>query len=153
MPLDSVNLAGNGYTVTQIKNQVSKALAYSPEFIFVTGGTNDLFDPRYDIEFTINSYRLLISEIRDAGATCVVTLVPHRALADKQDQIDSLNLRIATIAKQQNCLVIDLNPILAPDKTLLPRYTTDGTHFTDAAYIVWSDMIDQAIRRNHTNGE
>jgi lysophospholipase L1-like esterase len=152
-PLDSVNLAGNGYTVAQIKHQVAKALAYEPEYICVMGGTNDLFDPRYDIEFTVDSYESLITEIRDAGVTCVVTLVPHRAVADKQEEIDLLNLRIATVAKTHDCTVIDLNPVVAPDKILLPGYTTDGTHFTDAAYIAWSDMINRAINRKNSNGE
>lgn len=145
-PLDAYNLAGNGYTVDQIKHQVPKALEYSPEWIGVMGGTNDIFDPRYDIDYTIASYNDLLAEIHAAKIQCVVTLVPYQAADSKRTQIDELNQRVSAIADNYRCQIIDLNPLLAPDGKLLPQYTTDGTHFTDAAYSVWGSQLKLAMR-------
>ena len=147
LPLDAYNLAGNGYTVEQIKHQVAKALAYSPACICVMGGTNDLYDQRYDVDYTIAAYRDLLKEIKNADVFCIVTLIPYQNSNQKQLQIDELNRRITAIAEEHDCAVIDLNPILAPDGILLSKYTTDGTHLTYAAYYVWGSEIKRHLRR------
>lgn len=147
-PLDAYNLAGNGYTVDQIKHQVSKALAYSPDCICVMGGTNDLFDPRYNADYTIAAYDEMLTDIQAAGVSCIVTLVPYQNSELKRLQIDELNQRIAAIATKHECAVIDLNPLLAPEGILMSEYTTDGTHFSDAAYFIWGSQIERHLRGN-----
>lgn len=142
--INSINLAGSGYTVEQIRQQVPRALSYRPEVIYVMGGTNDLFDSRYDLEFTVASYDAMLSEIQAANVQCIVqcivTLVPYHATTERRQRIDELNARITQLAHKRGCRVVDLNPLLAPHGTLLPQYTTDGTHFSREAYRVWTEL-------------
>ena len=40
--LGAINLAGDGYTVSQIEGQLGKAETYSPKRVFILAGTNDI---------------------------------------------------------------------------------------------------------------
>lgn len=55
-PIDAYNLAGNGYTVQQVRGQLARAIGYSPNAICVLAGTGDFFDLRFDPDFTASQY-------------------------------------------------------------------------------------------------
>jgi len=140
-PLDAYNLAVAGSTIRQMKSQAEKAVTYSPEWICMLGGTNDVSDPRYDVDSTASEFETILSIIESAEIPCLVTLVPYQSQIDRKQRIDDLNKRIREIAEHHRCEVLDLNPRLAPEGRLLPEYTTDGLHFTPAAYEVWGAEI------------
>ncbi len=141
LPFDAINLAGNGYTVAQIRNQVSVALTYKPEMISVLGGTNDVLDPRFDLDYTMQQYDKLLSEIETTGVKCIVTLTPYQTNQSKLKMITAINKKLIDLATLYGCATINLNPEIAPDGVLLPQYTSDGTHLSEAAYDIWADRI------------
>lgn len=140
LPFNSINLAGNGYTVAQTRGQVLKGLSYNPETIFVLAGTNDIVDPiKFDLNTTMEQYDALLADIKQAGVNCVVTLIPYQSHTVWRDRINQMNSRLTNLAASHNCGVIDLNPHLAPKQVLLPHYTSDGTHFTEPALKIWTN--------------
>jgi len=144
-PFDSYNLAGNGYTVRQIYSQVAKALKYQPNYVVVMGGTNDLFDERFSLAHSINWYQKILADLTKARVGCIITLIPYQSNEKKKIAVSSFNKKIREISAGYSCKVIDLNKTLAPTGVLLEEFTTDGTHFTEAAYDAWADEISRVI--------
>ena len=144
-PLNAYNLATSGATMGQINKQADKAIAYSPDAICVLGGTNDVFDKRYDINHTVAELDDLLKKVSDAKIACIVTLVPYTRSA-KANLIRALNHRIESTCRRYNVKVIDLNPIIAPENVLLKQYSIDDVHFSEAGYDVWSEKIKELIK-------
>lgn len=148
-PLDAINLAGNGYTVWQIKNQLEKAEIYSPKRLFILAGTNDIlgdrpFDER---QFELDFARLL-DRAQKMKATIIVTLIPFTSKAKPNQSIFLANQMIRALADSREILTIDLNPAIAPHGILLPEYTVDGVHFTPDAYKLWRAKLQVAIAKH-----
>ena len=146
-PLNAYNLASSGATMGQISKQADEAIAYSPEAICILGGTNDVFDKRYDIDHTIAEFDDLLTKVSKANIACIVTLVPYTRSANAANTIKTLNHRIETICNRHNAKVIDLNPTIAPENVLLRQYSTDQVHFSEAGYDVWSQKIREMIKK------
>lgn len=144
-PLNAINLAGNGYTVSQVRHQLQAGLRYKPTYVCVLAGTNNVCNPYYNEDITVQQYRELMYQLQFANVRVIVTLVPYQASNLHQAAITRLNNRIRKVAHVPNCQIIDLNPTIAPDGHLLPKYTTDGIHFTDAAYDIWARILDSTM--------
>lgn len=144
-PLAARNLGESGYMVWQVKGELGQALRYHPKWIFVLAGTNDSFS-RWGInEATIADYREIIQSIQNAHAKAIVTLVPYQAADNNSAEIAEFNRSLEQLCKEQNAIVVDLNPLIAPAGHLLPQYTSDGVHFSEAAYSIWEKKLREVI--------
>ena len=148
-PLNAYNLARSGAMMGQINKQADKAIAYSPDAICILGGTNDVFDKRYDINHTVAELDDLLTKVSKANIACIVTLVPYTRSANAANAIKALNHRIETICNRHNAKVIDLNPTIAPENVLLRQYSIDEVHFSEAGYDVWSEKIREMIKETN----
>ncbi len=146
-PFASRNLAGNGYTIRQITAQAQLARNYSPKFILVLAGTNDLLDSRRtaSTQDILRDYSILLDECSKTNATVVVTLVPYLSNGSYKKPIDELNGGIRLLAEERKAKVIDLNPLIAPAGRLESEYTSDGTHLSESAYSIWCAEIRRTI--------
>jgi lysophospholipase L1-like esterase len=137
--LNSMNLAGNGYTASQIFNQVSIALNYKPDYVFIMAGTNDVLQKDFSPSNTIKEYENIIQAFKGTKTIPVFTLIPLTSSKDVNinKHIKILNSQLDSLLKSQGITTIDLNPYLAPSGYLSKEYTTDGVHLSEAGYKIW----------------
>lgn len=141
IPFDSINLAGNGYTTRQIANQVHKALTYQPEVVVIMAGANDILDENYNEQDVVDDYASISESFAGKKSQCLVTLPVKMRDPRRSQAVERLNRRLKNDLPGMGCLVIDLNPDLAPNDVLLDRFTGDGVHLTHDAYKVWADKL------------
>ena len=144
-PLAARNLGESGYMVWQIKNEAGAAISYHPKWIFVLAGTNDTFCRDGINQGTLDDYRDMLRLIKKAHAQAVVTLVPYQGWDQNEAVIKKFNVDLEQLCKEEGAIVVDLNPIIAPDDRLLSEYSKDGVHFTQKAYSVWQDKLRDVI--------
>lgn len=146
----SKNLAVNGYTTQQVRTKVSEALGYNPRYIFILAGTNDSRNQNITVEQTIKEYQQLLDTIAGHDSQPVITLVPFQSqqFATANIKVRQINQALRQIAQERQIVLIDLNPIVAPEGNLLPSYTNDGVHFTETAYQVWREKINNFLTQD-----
>jgi hypothetical protein len=145
-PLGAINLAGDGYTVWQIEDQLAKAEKYSPKRLFILAGTNDILGRRpFSHKEFEKDYARLLDRALKTKAEVFVTLIPLTSRAEVNQAIPSANHIIQALADSRGIATIDLNPTIAPNGTLLPTYTVDGVHFTPKAYTLWRTKLHDVI--------
>jgi lysophospholipase L1-like esterase len=147
-PLRTINLAGDGYTVWQIANQLRKVQNYSPERLFILAGTNDIIGDRlFNLKQFELDYTGLLDRALRTNAEVFVTLIPFTSRTEANLAIESANQIIRALANSRGIPTIDLNPTIAPHGVLLPKYTRDGVHFTPEAYRIWMTMLRAEIQK------
>jgi lysophospholipase L1-like esterase len=144
-PFSSRNLAHEAYTVHQVRMLVKQALAYHPLRVFILAGTNDILDEGYDRERVLADYKSMLASVKEGNANPVVTLVPHTGNGRCAEEIDSFNNGLRKICAELAVPIVDLNPVMAPDRKLLPQFTVDGVHLTKQAYKIWAAQLRQVI--------
>jgi lysophospholipase L1-like esterase len=117
----AINLAGDGYTVWQIKSQTERAEKYSPKRLFILAGTNDLLERRqcepkqeFDLTQFESDYGSLLDLAAETKAEVYVTLIPFTSREERNRDIQSANDVILRLAQSKGIITLDLNPILAP---------------------------------------
>lgn len=141
--LDVWNLGHGGMTTRQILSYAEQAAKLHPRLAFVMAGRNDVDS---SVPESWGYYQKLLDTLIEAGVEPVIQLTLFAQHDMRADFVTGLNARLIEYAKQHGLRVIDLNKALAPDGSLLPIYTTDGTHLTAEAYDVWAKMIRKNIQ-------
>lgn len=144
-PFAAMNFGVSGYTVHQVGLLVPTALATHPHWVFILAGTNDLLDGKPDRTRMLGDYQAMLTALKQAHAQPVVTLTPQTAAGDHVNEINAFNAALTQLCATQGVPVVDLNPIIAPDGKLLPQYTIDGVHFSEATYQIWTKKLKSVI--------
>ena len=141
LPFDSINLAGNGYTIRQIQGQVHKALAYSPDVVVIMAGTNDLLGDQYNEHKAVKELVSISRMFAQSSSLCVITLPVKMRKISASQAVQRLNDQLRVTLSGSDCTLLDLNPVLAPQGVLSDRFSADGVHLTHEAYAVWVDHL------------
>lgn len=140
------NMGHGGFTTRQILFYAKIASKYKDtRYAFVMAGINDPDKSIAGAEKTFADYMKIIDTLLDGGVQPVIELTLYRENEPAPEFIDRLNDLLKKYAGQRNLKVIDLNPILAPNKSLLDKYSIDGVHLTEAAYNVWGDKVKDVL--------
>ncbi len=146
---NAMNLAGNGYTTKQIIYQALEARKFNPDYICVMSGTNDVLNVKDStttvFQFEQEYLKLMDILSKKSRQTIIITLIPYQQNKNNSNVIDAMNSVIIEIAQSRKIKYIDLNPRISKEKTILPEFTVDGTHFTPEAYKIWIDLLNQQI--------
>lgn len=144
--LDTWNLAQGGLTTQQIgEGQARRAAELKPRYAFLMAGINDGDKTASGVAESFAHYRDMLELLRRAGVEPIVQLTLYRRDEPAPDFVDGLNTRLADYARQNGLVVVDLNPALSRDRSLLPQYSRDGTHLTEAAYEVWAAEVRRVL--------
>jgi lysophospholipase L1-like esterase len=142
-PLRTRNLAGNGYSISQITGQVEEAKKYNPEWIVVFGGTNDAFqlrDGRTTLPQIHNDMVTLIEKSKPVKM--VYVLPPPSVYPDVNSTLAEVRAEIQSILEGDGLAFVDSVKILGDENGILrPEYSSDGIHLTAKAYEVIGDEI------------
>jgi|GEM_PF-820278 len=139
---DTHNAGQGGYTTRQMLWHMDRTVIDThPKICFVMAGINDLFNNIAPDVIYQNQIQIINNLIKGGiKPVILLTLYTHNNLSLAQ-KIDYINNRIVSYCEKEDIDVINLNPILASEQSLKAEYTTDGTHLTEAAYLIWSKEL------------
>jgi lysophospholipase L1-like esterase len=143
-PLSAANLAESGASISEVTVQVARARAYHAEFLLVMAGTNDIVTYRHTLEQIVCNYRFLLDKA-PPEQRLIVTLIPYTSFPEYTDDIRAANMEIRRLLEQKGADVIDINARLSTNGILDREVTTDGIHFNQRAYQIWSNEILKRI--------
>ncbi|MCI5224380.1 MAG: hypothetical protein D3924_17365 [Candidatus Electrothrix sp. AR4] len=140
--LNTWNYGYAGITTCQLRHAVEKlSKQRGTDYAFVMIGINDHDKTVDGAERSFSCYKELLDILLDAEITPIVQLTLYRENETSPEYITRLNALLTVYSKQNGLEVIDLNPVLAPKQSLLPKYSRDGVHINEAAYKLWSKRI------------
>jgi lysophospholipase L1-like esterase len=144
-PLSAANLADFGASINDVAVQVSSARAYHAAYLLVMAGTNDLLTYRHTLEQIVCDYRSLLDKA-PTGLRLIVTLIPYTSFPEHTDKIRAVNSEIRRLSEHKGADIIDINAQISTNGILNKDLTTDGVHFNQRAYQIWSDQILKLIK-------
>ena len=150
-----LNQGMSGETTAAMLKRLSFLDETKPQTILVMAGINDLKSGVSDEDFLTN-YRTMVQTLKQKHPDTEVVLqsiLPHggesmtvaerdRLLAVSNEHIFKLNQKLATIAKEEQVLFLNLNPLFSDNEGMLRSdLTTDGLHLNPTGYLVWSTAL------------
>ena len=169
LPVDRswLNQGISGDTTALIVKRLSFLDETKPQTVFVMAGIND-FKKGSTVDEVIESYRTLLQNLKQKHASSeivVQAVLPHGAemtaiddrdqvLAIPNDQIVKFNQKLASLAKEEQLLFLNLHPLFADKEGFLRSdLTTDGLHLNPSGYMVWSTALQTFSQTQLRNPE
>ena len=148
--LDVENRGIGGDSTQGLLKRLDQVVTLKPTQIFLMIGTNDLCYGRTIPEIAAN-YRLILERLKTGVPGCQIyvesvlpfndQIFPPRQLRTNEN-IRLLNEEVRQLAAEYKCPYIDLTGPFTDEEGRLPaKYTVDGLHLNDAAYLVWREQI------------
>lgn len=113
------------------------------ENVFIMIGVNDIMrGVSEDIVF--ENYKKILKFFQDKNIEVVIQSTLYIGESRKQNfnvKIEKLNQNLEEFAKSNKIVFINLNPIFAPQKTLLKSFTKDDLHLNADAYQLWIETL------------
>ena len=150
-----LNQGISGDTTAAIVKRISFLDETKPQTIFVMAGIND-FKKGSTVDEVLESYRSMIQNFKQKhptseivvqavlphGAEITIVDDPEQVLAIPNDQIVKFNQKLASLAKEEQILFLNLHPLFADKEGFLRSdLTTDGLHLNPSGYLVWSTAL------------
>ena len=145
---DVANRGIPGYTTGQLIWTIKNGLWDHPEseIWFLQGGINDL-SLGVSADRVYDNYLTSVDSLQRNNKVPVVQSV---ILQENGEAINAtiadLNERLAAYCAANGITYVDLNAVLAPEGRLRSDLTTDGTHLTPDAYVLWGERVQQTLR-------
>jgi lysophospholipase L1-like esterase len=125
----------------------SDVFAYKPEVLFIMGGTNDLGENISQTTIIAN-LRAIVVAANARGIRIDLMTIPPDAYPDMAAKIDSLNAAIVKLGAAYKLIVLDIHtPLSSSTGVYVPKYTSDGLHFTALGAQVVANTIYARIHR------
>ena len=162
-----LNQGISGDTTAAIVKRISFLDETKPQTIFVMAGIND-FKKGSTVDEVLERYRTLVQTFKQKHPTSelvVQAVLPHGAemtgvddpeqvLAIPNDQIVKFNQKLASLAKEEQVLFLNLHPLFADKEGFLRSdLTTDGLHLNPSGYLVWSTALQTFSQTQLRNPE
>ena len=144
-----VNNAGKPGDLTSgmLSRLSSYVFYYSPNVLFVLGGTNDL-GTGVSQATTIANLKAIVVSAQARGIKVFLITVPPNSSSTMVEPIDSLNAAIQHLANIYRIVLIDIHtPLSGSNGLIQPRYTVDGLHFNGAGAQLVANTIYNRIHR------
>jgi lysophospholipase L1-like esterase len=136
-----------GNLTSQMLGRVNKdVFAYNPNVLFILGGTNDA-GRSVPLSTTIANLRAIINAARARNIRIFMITVPPSS-ADMAKRIDAMNAAITHLANSYRIVVINIHDVLSQaNGAYVPKYTSDGVHFSDLGVQLVANTIYRRIHR------
>ena len=150
-----LNQGISGDTTAAMVKRISFLDETKPQTLFVMAGIND-FKKGSTVDEVLESYRTMIQNFKQkhpSSEIVIQAVLPHGAemmgvddseqvLAIPNDQIVKFNQKLASLAKEEQILFLNLHPLFADKEGFLRSdLTTDGLHLNPSGYLVWSTAL------------
>lgn len=145
-----INLGFYGDTLPGVIKRVEMLPAVAPKRVFLLCGINSLREDTVDRCLT--DYATLLDDIQTAvpeAQVFVQSVLPISRAKERtvcrNETIAGFNEQIRAMADERSMTWVDLHPHFLEDGAIAPSLTTDGAHLTDAAYVLWSGLIEPLV--------
>ncbi len=150
-----LNQGISGETTAAMLKRLSFLDETKPQTVLIMAGINDLKSGVSEADLLAN-YRTLVQTLKQKHPETelvIQSILPHsgaamtveesdRLKAISNEQIFRINQKLATIAKEEQALFLNLHPLFADQEGMLRSdLTTDGLHLSPAGYLVWSTAL------------
>ena len=150
-----VNRGISGDNTLGMLNRLNEIIIAKPKKVFLMAGINDISLSRSNEKIMIG-IKSIIYQIETGSPYTkiyVQSLLPinnnrnvYQRMLNKEWQIEQLNKELKAFCEKENITFINIYPaFLSEDRTLDPKYTTDGLHLNDNGYTVWVDQIRKYV--------
>ena len=137
--LDTINLATSGLTTMQVAAALPRAQSFNPHHVVVMAGINDVIAagdqplPTADLR---RYWELLCSDPR------VIVVVPTPTNNPTYNaRLEVVARIIQNAARSSGRRVIEIKELSDKNGLLRERYSADGIHLTEDAYVFWESRL------------
>jgi acyl-CoA thioesterase-1 len=132
----------NGRPASDPASNVTKALSFNPDLVFVNYPSNDIADGYTVAEFMFN-LRTIYNTVIKAQKICYITTTQPRNSITADQQRQQKEVRDSVLAEFPLTSLNFYDPIVASDSlSINPKYNFDGTHVNDAGH----RLLFQAVK-------
>ncbi len=127
----------SSHLVWLVKEHVIK---YHPDTCYIMAGVNDI-GVGIPLERTEHNFKSIVDSLM---ANKIVPIVQSTLLTSDLKQnwsIDSLNTRLAILAKSRGIKFLNINKVVSKVDKIDPLLTTDGTHLNEKGYKKWASFL------------
>lgn len=123
-------------------------LAKRPKICFVQCGSNDAYQGEfYNTANTMQNYQAIADSLVANDINPVFQTVPYRVNQPAFNRrVDSLNAMLTTYCRLHNINLININRLF-PLKNLRFYTVSDGVHFNDSGYRIWSEALTHHLEK------
>jgi len=146
-----VNRGIGGDSTQGILNRLNEITSDQPSKVFIMIGINDLHLLNKKSNDIIENYKTILETIKNDSPNTKIhiqSVLPINSTlikdANNQDIIQ-LNTSLKLLAKEKNCIYIDLYSKFCKDGELNLDYSNDGIHLLGNGYLFWRDSIKKYL--------
>ena len=145
-----VNLGVPGDALQDMYNRLDMVVDVKPEKIFIMGGVNGIRDGVTKVY--LDRYALILDELKEKIPNVEVyvqSVLPVSKTKEgyvcKNSTIAEFNKGLQQLARERNCIYVDLYSLYLKDGEMNATLTKDGVHLKEDAYSLWVDAISNYI--------
>jgi len=142
---DVANKGRAGDTTIDVLERMEEIYRLKPQMALVMIGINDIMKGR-EAAAVFSNYRRIIQGLLARHINPVIQSTLFLAGDDQRNEtIDSLNLKLRLYAREQKLPFLDLNKRLSSHNQLNASFTSDGLHLNSAGYRAWGKEIQKTL--------
>jgi lysophospholipase L1-like esterase len=144
---DVLGMGFSGFTSDQLKNMMMiTVLPFKPKYCFIQGGGNDIKSRCYDKRVLISNIQEMIDTLKKHDIHPVIQSLFYRCKAPEYNaQVDSINLRLLMLSKNENLDFLNVNNNLIDDEGMKREFTIEGIHLNEDGYRVWAKLVNEYL--------
>ncbi|MCP3923563.1 MAG: lipolytic protein [Desulfobacterales bacterium] len=119
---------------------------HQPEIVFIMGGINDIAGG-ISPNSIFKNFKTIIRNLRRRGIIPVIQATLYSRKKAFNPSVERLNSLLVAYAEKNRIDYIDLNATLSTKKKLKRKYTFDGLHITQKAYLIWKKEIVKVLKK------
>jgi lysophospholipase L1-like esterase len=124
-------------------------ISLSPEYCFIMGGINDLYDD-IPVDTILSNYSKIVDRLIDNSIIPVIQSTLYvspqwKRHIEKNKEVAKLNSLLKNLASEKDLHYLNVNSVLSNGKTLMDDYTTDGVHLNAKGYKLWGAELEKLI--------
>jgi len=142
-----ISLGFSGMTSDQLKNlMMIKLLPLKPEFCFIQGGGNDINSRCFDKKILVANIQEMIDSLQSHNIRPVIqSLFSRYNSTDYNMQVDSINVLLLQLAKNEGIDFLNVNENLVDENGLKKILSLEGIHLNEEGYRIWANQVKKYL--------
>jgi len=142
-----ISVGFSGMTSDQLKNlMMIKVLPLKPEFCFIQGGGNDINSRCFDKKILVANIQEMIDSLQSHNIRPVIqSLFSRYNSTDYNMQVDSINVLLLQLAKNEGIDFLNVNENLVDENGLKKILSLEGIHLNEEGYRIWANQVKKYL--------